>query len=419
MLFGIDAYLRQQQVQTNLQATAFFNQLPVHLSNASAEHIDRAGAQLGLTPNASYSQPISINNSAAREFLAIDHHLNEFLYSQASKISGPLDPLPPELDSYINAYRPIIDEIQLYLISNEAPQWEMNSDRMADPKYPPPGFFNIRSLQKLLLVSAIQAHQQGQTDKVIEALEASWQLNQTIAERADLSSQFLVAIISVQRASILRHLSQMPTDWQTRLQAQGQVQPVVKGMIFETWLQYRIRQNDWIPTVVVTPEASLGEKLRATLANRFSAQSYFKLRALNNTQTDHRALEQLTGLNVCTTPQAVVERQLSEVKTANWNKNGEVSASVIAKRWQTAEMRSLSLELSLHVLQLKSHFEATGSWPTSLAPIPSAACPNETWIYTPHQDGSISLTFSRQLLSPSAIPLSYHSPVPITAEPST
>ncbi len=409
ILLGTDTYLRQQQVQTNLQAEVFFAQVPLHLSNPAAEQVDRIGAQLGLVPNASYAVPILVSNSAAKDFAAIEDSLNKFLLSQSSKISGPLEALPSDLANYVTAYQPIIDALQRYLINSEAPQWEMDSDRMSDPTYPPPGFFNIRSLQKLLLLSAMQSQQKGQTTEVFDTLEASWQLNKTIAERSDLSSQVLVAVISAQRASILRHLDHVPPQWQDRMRSQLSLQPIMKGVTFETWLQYRIRQNAWIPTSLAKADAGFGEKLRVMFANRFSAQSYFKLVSLNSTQTAHKALQQLAELDVCTTPQVVAEERLAEIETARWNHSSAIEPSVVTKRWQTAGMRSLSLELSLHVLQLKAQFEATGAWPTAIAPLPSEACPDERWIYTTHKDGSISLSFSQKLLSPAAIPLTYHS----------
>ncbi|MGD1867238.1 MAG: hypothetical protein ACFB0D_22030 [Phormidesmis sp.] len=422
VLFGIDTYLRQQQVQTNLQAKAFFAQVPIHTSNPAAEQIDRLGARLGLNPNVSYLSTIEPDVSAAKDFVAIEQLLNDFLHSQSGKVSGPLDPLPAELERYINLRQPIIDEMQTYLLNNEAPRWVMDSDRMTDPNYPPPGFFNIRSLQKLLLLSAMQAHQQGRVNDVANILEASWQLNKTITERSDLSSQVLVAVISAQRASLLRHFDQVPSHWQARLQQQSQAQPIMKGVVFETWLRYRIQQNAWIPAAVAGPDASGGEKIRAMLANRFSVQSYFKLASLKNTQAARRALEQLTGLNVCTTPQVVVEKRLFTIETDGRNKGAEDAfAAVIAKRWQTAGMRSLSLELSHHVLQLKAEAQASGSWPIHRVPIASEACPGAEWVYTLHDDGSMSFDFSHILLSPSAIPLryrsSYLSPASETAQP--
>jgi len=409
LLLGIDTYLRQQQVQTEVQANAFFAQIPVHIGNSSAEQIDRLGAQLGISPNTSYTTPIRINRQAGQAFIAIEGSLNDFLHSQSSKISGPLDPLPTELRSYIEQNQLIINELQSYLLSHEAPQWEMNSDHMSDPDYPAPGFFNIRSLQKLLLLSAMQANQQGQQAKVFDILEASWQLNKTITQRADLSSQVLVAVISAQRAGLLRHIDNAPPYWQTRLRQQSQIQPIMKGMVFESWLRYRISQNAWIPATIVKTDAGLGEKIRAVFTNRFSAQSYFKLTALKNTQTAQRVHEQLIGLNVCTTPQATAEKRLANMEKTGREKGESGSASVVAKRWQTAGMRSLSLELSHHVLQLKARFQATGTWPTQIAPIESTICPGESWLYTVYPDGSISLHLSQTLLSPSAIPLIYHS----------
>ena len=306
-LFGINLYLQQAQAQIDKQADAYFSQIDSYEGNASAEQIDQLSAKLGLLPNTAYAHPIEINREAALHYQGIEASLNQFLIEQTSKVSGPLDSLPIELQSYLTAQRDTLTEIQTYLLNHEAPRWSSDSELMALSDHKPMGFFNVRSIQKLLLLAALDAYHH-QPNEVVNTLEASWKLNESIKQRSDLSSQVLLSVISHQRASILRHLDNVPLHWHIRIQTQAQSQPILKGLIFENWLRYRTLQGTWIPTITPAENAPISEKVRAALSNRFSAQGYFKLSAINTTQTTHQALAQLKQLNVCTTPKITAEQ---------------------------------------------------------------------------------------------------------------
>lgn len=408
LLFGANVYLQQQQPQLDAQSASFFDQTPVHHTNLAARRFDELGAQLGLGPNATYQNPIFVDTAAAQSFQTIETSLSQFLEAQSNKISGPLDPLPPELQQFFQAYQPIIDQLQSYLLTGAIPQWEMDIEQMADTSYQAPGFFNVRSVHKLLLISAVQAHSQNNLQQALDALEASWLLNQAIVQRSDLSSQISVSVISAQQAGLLRHISNVPPHWQPRLIALSQQQPVIKGVRFEAWLRYEIAKSGWIPILVPAETASMGERLQASIANSFSLQAYFKLLTVNRTRTAHKALVQLTESTICDRSQTDMEAHLTNIRTAKWNGDTAISPVITAKRWQTAGDRTLALELSQYVLEIKQKLAKDGQWPSTYPSKPSQVCPGEHWHYQ-QTDSGILLSFSKQLLSPTAIPLIYRS----------
>ncbi|MEL6554471.1 MAG: hypothetical protein AAFQ63_13525, partial [Cyanobacteria bacterium J06621_11] len=356
--------------------------------------------------NATYSAPIQVNAAANSAFRQIEPALNQFIEAQTNKISGPLDPLPSELQDYLRRHQNEITAIRTHILDHPDPKWDMNIALMAESDYPAPGFFNVRSVQKLLLLQTIDAHHQAKPAELHSTLEATWQLNQAIAQRSDLSSQVSVSVISVQQASILRHLPNIPHHWRTRLREQSQQQPIMKGVQFETWLWYETAKASWIPEVMPAPTASMIEKLQAALTNRISPQTYFKLLSVDNTKAVQQALNQLTKINICTTSQLQAETMLSGIQTATWNKREAVPATSMAKRWQTAGNRILALELSEYVLEAKQQRQETGEWPVTIPPKASQICPTEQWTYQRTEDGNI-LSFSKRLLSPTAIPLIY------------
>ena len=141
LLFGASVLGRQQQAKVDSQAIAFFSQFPTVLPNASAQQMDRIGAELGFSPNARYLEPIAIDQTAQTAFRDIDSSLTLFLQQQTGLISGPLDPLPADLAAYLDTYSNLIGKAKQQILQGDLPQWEMNLEVMFDPNYPSPGFF--------------------------------------------------------------------------------------------------------------------------------------------------------------------------------------------------------------------------------------------------------------------------------------
>ncbi len=411
-LLGANGYLRHQQKLIDAEAERFFTQISTHSGNASGQTFDALSAKIGLSPNATYSQPIFINGPNALAFQRIESMLSHFIEQQSNKVTGPLDPLPPLLQQYLVTQQADIDRIQAHLLTSPPPLWNMDIKQLTDASYLAPGFFNVRSVQKLLLLAVIDAHHRGQSAEVIATLDAIWQLNQAIAQRSDLSSQVSVSVISAQQAGLLRHLPNVPVYWQNRLVEQSHHQPVMKGVRFEAWLRYETLKAGWIPTAAPSKTASVSEKMQTGLSNRFSFQTFFKLLSIDSAQTLHRALDQLEELNVCTTSQAGAEAMLSDIQTAFWNSGTALSPEVMGRRWQTAGDRALSLELSQYILQIKQQQEKTGQWPNTVKSKRSQVCPGEQWRYQRNHDNAISISLSKQLLSPTAIPHLYRSASP-------
>ncbi len=406
---------RHQQAKVDSQAIAFLSQFPAVSPNVSAQQIDRIGAALGFSPNARYLEPVAIDQAAQSAFRNIDAGLSLFLQQQTTLLSGPLAPLPADLADYLSTYSGPIDETKQQILQSDLPQWEMNLEAMFDPHYPSPGFFNVLYLQKLILLSAIEEHHQGQTEQMLLTMDASWRLNQAIAQRPDLVSQLLSSIILAQQASLLRHFKQVPDYWQNRLASQSPQQAILTGLQFETWLKYKISQSTWSArrkpgssarqSGLLGPSRS-GSTLVASLSDWFSAQSYFKLESIKAAKTTHTALSWLATTDVCSMPQIAVERQLRKLQADLGEQETAFSSATIARRWRSAGDRALTLELSQHVIAAKQLRAEQGTWPTHLLNLDSRVCSGERWVYELTED-RITLSLSKQLITGSAVPLRY------------
>jgi hypothetical protein len=410
LLFKNGVHARRQQAQMSVQSKAFFAPFNTYPRNASAKQFDRLGANLGFVPNDPRSLIYRVNPEAEQAYYRVEEPLGQFLHSQTAKVSGPLAAIPPELTTYLKAVKPDLDALQAHILNSEAPLWELNAERMSEQNYPFPGLVNTLNTQKLLLLSAIDAHQRHQPSQMISALEASWQLNQAIAQRPDLVSQVSASVVAEYQAGLLRHFDEVPVQWSARLAQQAQQLSVVEGLEFDVWLQYQSLQKS---LALVVTRSGMGMQ---ALSYWFSPVYAFNLANIDTAQTAHRALAQLSSLDVCTASQATAEAILAKEETAEWNEAIAPVPAVLARRWKVEGDRALAQELTQQVLQAKQQAQVTQQWPENIADQASLTCSKEHWSYRRESDNTVTISFSTALMPAPAVPLSYHSlPLPVPA----
>ncbi len=415
---------RQQQAQMAVRSEAFFSQFEAYPRNASAKKFDQLGADLGFIPNDPRSLIFQIDPANKLAYLAVEESLNQFIDDQTAMasgpvsgpVSGPLRPLPPEIESYLRAVKPALNAIQDHILASAELRWEIDIERMSDENYPFPSLVNTRNTQKLLLISAINYDQHDQHAEMVAALEASWRLNQAISHRPDTISQVSASAVSEYQAGLLRQLDGVPSSWQARLAQQAEQQSVIKGMRFDTWLQYKSLQKS---LALVATSAGVGqsapgerrpsERLSKSLSYWFSPVHYFNLTNIDTAQTAHRVLDQLNTLSFCSTTEADAEAMLAKAETAQWNKAVATVPAVLARRWKVAGDRTLALELTQKVLEAKQQAQVTGQWPKSLSNTASITCPKEHWIYQREDDNTITISLSKELMPSPSVSLHYQS----------
>ncbi len=425
LLFKTGAQARTQSARMDVAADVFLSQIPQQSQNDEANQFDRLAAQLGFVPN-SADALVRVDMVAERDYRAIEGLLNEFLTSQLAKTTGPLEALPAELNDYLIKYEVALAALQAHLIDQPAPLWDVNLELMSEIGYASPGFINVLNTQKLLLLLAVSHGQDADANLMLQAMEASWMLNESVSKQPDLVSQLLVSLTAEQQSGLLRHMEGVPATWQakwqTRLSDRNRIagfvgsstfktssrQPpersITSGLQFDAWLQYKMLQRS-----LLSPTARLSNnRLTSTVSYWFSPVYYFSLSNLDTYTTSQRAIEILKTLDVCKTTQADVEQQISEEKTAAWNSN-RLPVETLARRWKEAGDRALALELTQKVLMAKQMQQDRES-PLALPNLNSDVCPGESWIYERTDDGAIAFSFSAEVTSQSKVPLSYHFP---------
>ncbi len=418
--------VRYQQTQLDAGSDAFFAQIQSYPQNASAQVFDQLGADLGFSPNAIYRPQLKIDTLSAQAYQSIEKSLNHFLDEQIRLTADPISPLTPDLKDYLSVYQRKISAVEQHLLASNAPRWSVELEQMFDINFGFPGFTNVLNVQKLLLLSAIDSSQTGKTAEVWTALEASWQLNQTLSQRPDLTSKVLVSVVAEKQAALLRHFPNVPPLWQSRLDQQIHslsIHPsALDGLRFETWLQYEISKRS-LATILNQPVKALSgkrpekplENFSKRLLKGFSAQMsywfspvyYSQLVRIEALKAAQRAFNQLDTLNVCSTTRIVAE-QIMQAENTSWHQAIAVDPFITVQRWKLAGDRQLNLELTQKVLQAKQAFQASGQWPTTIPNLNSQACPEQHWVYErTNNNQGMSLSLSPSIIVEPSLPLSY------------
>ena len=420
LLFKTGMQARRQGVEMDRAANVFLARFATQPQNAAAKQFDRLAAALGFIPNSSADALLRVDTDAEKDYRAIEPLLKDFLRSQVTKTTGPLERIPLRLRHYLNEYQTPLNAVQSQLLENELPLWEIDFERMSEINYPFPGFINALGVRNLLLLSAIDHSQNGRTDQMLQAMEASWQLNEAIAQRPDLVSQLLVSLTAEQQAGILRHLEGVPAVWQARLSDRSQQDSfsIRSGLQFDAWLQYRVLQRSLLSRIGQVPahrSLAVGGSTEFTqsiaaashsskLFYWFSPAYYLSLKNIDTNETSQRAIAQLSQLDVCQTTRSAAAQRLAQEKTAVWN-SSVLPAQTLARRWKDSGDRALALELTQKALVVKQ-LARSNRWPATLPDLDSKICPGETWLYKHSEDG-ITLSFSAQINSEALVPLQY------------
>ncbi len=432
LLFKTGAQARTQSAQMDAAADIFLSQISQQSQNSAAKQFDRLAAKLGFVPN-SADASLPVDAVAEQDYKAIEPLLDTFLASQLTKTTGALAAPPVELRDYLAQHEVSIVALQTHLLEKPAPLWEIDLEQMSEIGYSPSGFINVLNTQKLLLLLAVSHAQTADTDQMLQAMEASWILNEAISKHPDLVSQLLVSFTAEQQSGLLRHIEGIPAVWQTQWQKrlsdrnritgfigqdaaetssrQPRERSITSGLQFDAWLQYKTLQRSLLsPTLRRTDNGGAASRLSSTVSYWFSPVYSFSFSNLDTYAASQRAIETLQTLDICKTTQTEAEQQMSVEKTAVWNPN-RLPAETFARRWQASGDRALTLELTQKILQAKQLAQENGGqWPATLPNLDSDVCPDESWIYEHTDNGAIAFSFSAEIDSQAKVPLYYLSP---------
>ena len=209
---------------------------------------------------------------AAKRFEAMKPPLKAFFATNRFSTGDPLAPPSPELAAFLESVRPGLDAIRSRLAKEPPPVWARDLGDGFESKIP--HYLGVLMLQKLLLLDAGQQLRAGHERQAGEILEASWRLNQAVADNnPSLTTQLVAQAVTRLQQPILRNFPRAPAGWPARLLRLDLQSRALRGLQYETFSAHRSATFDR-----PIPDVELGPKSQAILrwavwdhARRFSA----------------------------------------------------------------------------------------------------------------------------------------------------
>jgi hypothetical protein len=407
-IIGGNLLAAQQEKEIHKEWEEFAKQFPKTETNDSALKLEALTAKLGFRlynsggfkfPTDSYAD-LDATKADKQDYQAIGKELSAYI---ETLIKNPNDAVvvPSEnLRRYLTSKASTLAAIRTHVLNNEVPNLEINIDYLkeGDPSFALPSLLGFVNLQKILALDILEKNRQGQTSEALATLEVSWKINKILRDRPELIHQLVALIVTNQQLAVIRRLENLPVQWQQRLLEHDYRKSILTVLQGENFFSSAlIRQIDSFSSEdsenIGLSSGSWWWLLKLTSP---ISRPYLRFSAIDAYQAVRRLYSQIPQQNFCSLDSG--ESKL-EADTAWWNPIGQFAVSALPNQWIKGGKRMLDLELTQKILQVKALAVKLGRWPESVPNLESSICPGEKWLYQVSSDGTMSLTFSKQLNS--------------------
>ncbi|HIK12652.1 MAG TPA: hypothetical protein IGS52_20740 [Oscillatoriaceae cyanobacterium M33_DOE_052] len=400
ILFGGKFWISQQAKQMSQDWVKFASQFPKTATNDSARQLNQLTIKLGIGPAVSSQEEPPLPGGQIPDFENIREELDKFLNSQLEQPTSNVQ-IPAVLQTYLQKHAGEIAAIRRHIASSEPPVWHMDIERFLDISAPLPNLGGLLKLQKIFMVDILVKNRLDKNADLWSIMAVSYQLNQALLNRPDAVSQLLALAVAKLQAGVVRQLNTMPPEALVNMMAVDYQKSLQWSLMLESWMMYGL--------------VKLPPKDEGNMGLQSLELMYLQLSAMDTTAKNRQAFTKLEEENTCTFDKDAFERQ-RESSIAWWNELARMGMPDWAGQWQNAGKVMLDWELTAQILAAKTAAATTGKWPSELPAQPSKVCPGERWIYQLNGDGTMSISFSRQLpwLQPTTsslqLPLDYTAP---------
>lgn len=401
VLLGGEFWISQQGKQMSQDWEKFARQFPKTATNDSARQLNQLTIKLGIGSAVSSSEEPPTPAGEMQDFENIREELDKFLTRQLEQPNSNVQ-IPAVLQNYLQKHAGEIAAIRRHIASSETPVWQMDIERFLDISAPFPNLGGLLKLQKILMLDILVKNRLDKKADVWSMMAVSHQLNQALQNRPDAVSQLLALTVAKMQAGVARQLHTISPEGLANMMAVDYQQSLEQALMLESWMMYGL--------VKFAPKDDGNMPLQPL------ELMYLQLSAMDTAAKNRLAFAKLEGENVCNFDKDAFERQREDA-IAWWNDLGRVGMPDWAGQWQNAGKVMLDWELMAQVLAAKTAAATTGKWPSELPAQPSKVCPSEQWNYQLNSDGTVSISFSRQLPWVQPKPGSFQLPLDYTAPP--
>ncbi|MCU0519010.1 MAG: hypothetical protein MUC60_19530 [Oscillatoria sp. Prado101] len=390
----------QPEKEIEQAKAAFLSKYPKTEDSPSAVKLKELASKLGLKGVVVVKGQAQINVSEAdnKAFQEIHYDLSKYITAQVERPTDEIDVPPEKLRRYLKSKEAALAAIRTHVLKSEVPRWATDTSLIetADIDQPPESYLNavnIENLQKLLALDILDKNRLGQTKPMLESLEVSWKLNQSLRNTIiPLGNSIITASI---HAGVMRKLNGLPPEWQQRLLEHDYLKSILPSLEGRVFFGYQFLKNANLRQIYLY--YSLSTEYRE---NKFLilnpliwlgplGNTYWRLAAIDTAKVGREMSAKLSGENVCT-----FEMDSASDKLAWWNQFGKLAIPDFLYEWRKPGRVMLELEMTQKIMQAKEWAAKQGKWPQSLPGLESSVCAGYKWIYKVSPDGTMSISLS-------------------------
>jgi hypothetical protein len=385
LVFVVASLLAIQPEKEIEQAKAvFLSKYPKTEDSASAVKLKELASQLGLKLIVSAKEKDKINVSDADEkaFKDIQVELAKYIDDQNKRATDEVDVPPEKLRRYLKSKEAVLAAIRTHVLKSEVPRWatDLSWIEIGDTEYPQPSYLSATNLQRLLALDILEKNRLGQTKPMLESLEVSWKLNQSLRNSPILIGQLVSVITARIHAGVMRKLNGLPPEWQQRLLEHDYRKSLLTSLEGQAFLVYtairRTPLSEWGLGGIIFLEPAVG--------------TYHRWGAIDTIKVNREIYAQLPRENVCS-----FDTDSTSQKLAWWNPDRNSLYPSLASMWRKPGRLMLELEMTQKIMQAKELAAKPGKWPQSLPDLESSICAGYKWIYKVSPDGTMSISLSQ------------------------
>ncbi len=412
-------FLAQQQEEIIHQDEAkFLNQFPKSNNNQTANKLQElAAAKLGFAlfgGTKSFHFPVS--KTALKEFKDIEKELQDYLDNQTKISTNKVEKIPQKLRQYLERNAETLKSIRTLILTNEPLHWATDISWIVqgDLTYSLPSYISFEYLQKVLALDILNKQEQGNTKEMLESLETSWKINESLRNSPLLIGQVLHIITTRIQLGTIRQLNNLPSQWQKRLVTYDHRQSILQSLIgnaiefravFKVFSEIK-EYSDFKKSIrAVIGDIDKEDDLLTLGISEWSnsmRQNFIRWQAIVNYQNLIKVYSFLVKEDVCSFQ---FDSFWSKIKPTDKN----LESNYISQ-WLKAGRLMLELELTQKILQAKENLANLGSF-KQISSVKSTVCPNNQWVYQVSPDNnSISISLNpipKWISDVKVLPLTY------------
>ncbi len=329
----------------------------------------------------------------------------DYLSAENTKEEASID-LPPEnVARFFDENRTQLAAIESTLAASPPPEWSLDISR-SENESPLPNLLGHMRLQRALTAHALAAAQAGRDDLAARALEASWNLNESLRSRPETTSLLIAMAVARLEAGVLRKMNVGERPWSPRVAGMDFRPALLEALVLDSGpsrskLGWR---NAWASGKGSTWYRRVRDFLAGPM-DRVAIVEDFSL--MREELVQLRGAPLLDHFPPASTPKVLDPAHIITT----------ISMPTIQNSFLRADRLVVDAELTGKILEVKRLRRENGMrWPASISGIEVSRFPGASWRYEVSPDSrQMSIAFSREWTSPygqgglKPLPLSFSS----------